>query len=126
MYISLKDLGLIIIFLTVLAAVVYFIFTLKNFNDILKYAKEFLKRHNDSIDESVALVPETIKNANKMTVSIKEQVDQVGVTFNSLGNGLSETVATINETTDTSVTVIRSLGEIVKVLIDVFSSTKEK
>lgn len=126
MYISLKDLGLIVIFVTVLAAAIYLIITLKNLNDLLKYAKSFLKQHHDHIDKSIALVPETIKNANEMTVSIKQQVDQVGSTVNSLGSGLSETVATINDTTDTSVTVIRSLGEIVKVLIEVFTTSKEK
>lgn len=126
MYISLKDLGLIVIFVTVLAAAIYLIITLKNLNDLLKYAKSFLKQHNDNIDKTMSLVPETIKNANEMTVSIKQQVDQVGSTVNSLGSGLSETVATINDTTDTSVTVIRSLGEIVKVLIEFFTTSKDK
>lgn len=125
MYISLYDLGLIILFILVLCAGIYFIITLKNLNRLLITAGDFVKRHNESLNKSILLLPETLKNTNAMTQSIKHQVDEVGSTLSSLGTGISETVATINDRTDTGITIIKGVGEVLQILIDVFKKSKD-
>jgi len=125
MYISLHDLGLIILFILVLCAGIYFIITLKNLNQILVMVGDFVKRHNESLDKSMLLLPETLKNTNEMTQSIKHQVDDVGTTLSTLGTGISETVATINDRADTGITVIKGVGEVLQILIDVFKKSKD-
>lgn len=107
MYISLHDLGLIILFILVLCAGIYFIITLKNLNRLLMIAGDFLKRHNESLDKSMQLLPETLKNTSEMTQSIKHQVDEVGSTLSTLGTGIFETVATLNDKADTGITIIK-------------------
>lgn len=125
MYISLQDLALIILFIAVLCAIVYFIITLKNLNRLLTIVDDFAKKHNESLDKSIQLLPETIRNTNQMTQSIKHQVDEVGTTISILGTGISETVATINDKADTGITVIRGVGEVLQILIDAFKKSKK-
>lgn len=125
MYISLHDLGLIILFILVLCAGIYFIITLRNLNRLLMIAGDFVKRHNESLDKSILLLPETLKNTNEMTQSIKHQVDEVGTTLSTLGTGISETVATINDRADTGITVIKGVGEVLQILIEVFKKSKD-
>ncbi|MEL7566713.1 MAG: hypothetical protein AAGU27_17790 [Dehalobacterium sp.] len=125
MYISLHDLGLIILFILVLCAGIYFIITLKNLNQLLLTVGDFVKRHNESLDKSIRLLPETLKNTNEMTQTIKHQVDDVGTTLSTMGTGIAETVSTINDKADTGITIIKGLGEILQILIDVFKKSKD-
>lgn len=125
MYISIHDLGLIVLFILALFAGIYLIITLKNLNRILIIAKDFLKRNSESLDNSIILLPETLKYTNEMAQSIKHQVDEVGTTISTVGTGISETVATINDKADTGITMIKSVGEVIQILIDVFKKSKE-
>ncbi|ATW27491.1 hypothetical protein [Candidatus Formimonas warabiya] len=125
MYISLHDLGLIILFIVALCAGIYFIVTLKNLNDLLKSGRDFFKHHQENMDKSFKLLPETLKNTSEMTQSIRHQVDEVGSSLSNLGSGLSETVATINDKADTGITLIKGVGEIFKILVDIFSKSKD-
>lgn len=60
-----------------------------------------------------------------MTQSIKHQVDEVGTTLSTVGTGISETVATIHDKADSGIIMIKSVGEVIQILIDVFKKSKE-
>lgn len=124
MYISLQDLCLVILVIIALCLGIYLMLTLKKLNQLLTIAGDFFHRHREHLDKSIELFPQTIKNTNEMTQSIKHQVDEVGTGLSTLGEGLSETVATINDKADTGLSLIKGLGEILQVLIDVFKKTK--
>lgn len=125
MYISLHDLGLIILFIVALCAGIYFIFTLRNLNLLMTQAGDFFKRHREDLDKSLKQLPDTIKSTNEMAQSVRHQVDEVGSTLSTLGVGLSETVATINDKTDTGLTIIKGAGEIFKILVETFTKSKD-
>ncbi|MGI6685872.1 MAG: hypothetical protein ACOX47_10475 [Bacillota bacterium] len=124
MYISLQDFCLIILVMIALSVGIYLLITLKNLNRLLTMAGDFFKRHHENLDKSIQQLPETIKDTREMTNSIKHQVDEVGTSFSSLGVGLSETVATINDKTDTGLALIKGVGEVLQVLVDIFRKTK--
>jgi len=124
MYISLQDLCLVILLILALCVGVYIIITLKKLNQLLTVAGDFFKRHQDNLDKSLQQLPETIKSTREMTHSIKHQVDEVGTSLSALGTGLSETVATINDKADTGLTLIKGVGEVLQVLIEIFKKSK--
>jgi uncharacterized protein YoxC len=124
MYISLQDLCLIILFILALCVGIYVIITLKKLNQLLTVAGDFFKRHQENLDKTFQQLPETIKSTREMTGSIKHQVDEVGTSLSALGAGLSETVATINDKADTGLTLIKGIGEVLQVLIDIFKKSK--
>ncbi|HHT63967.1 MAG: hypothetical protein ACOX4H_06680 [Bacillota bacterium] len=124
MYISLQDLCLIILVLLAICVGIYFIITLKNLNNILKMAEVFLKYHHDDLNKSIQLLPETIKTTRDMTQTIKQQVEEVGTGLSALELSLSETVATINDKADTGLTLIKGVGEVLQVLLDIFKKSK--
>lgn len=124
MYISLQDLCLVVLVIIAFAVGIYLMVTLKNLNRILTMVNDLFKRQQENLDKSIQQLPETIKNTREMTQSIKHQIDDVGTSFSALGLGLSETVATINDKADTGLTLIKGIGEVLQVLIDLFKKGK--
>ncbi|MDR3588515.1 MAG: hypothetical protein P4N41_02510 [Negativicutes bacterium] len=76
MYISLYDLGLVILFFIAVTVSAYLIAVLRRAFCVLGHVQGILADHDQDISETLSLLPEALANVNELTASLKETAEQ--------------------------------------------------
>lgn len=116
MYISLRDLGLAVLVIAAICACIYSVVVLKNINDVVKQFKKLFKNNAENMNKIFAVLPDTVKNANELTVSAKDQIESIGPVVYSVGSSISETAAALSDKTTSGVSVVKSVIEFATVI----------
>ncbi len=111
MYISLYDLGLFILFAVALVVAIYLIIFLRRAIGVAGRVKEILDEHGDNIEESLALLPETLANVNALAVTLKETADQTSSAMQTLQDDL---VGNLRDGLETFAIYAKIIGDIVR------------
>lgn len=125
--ITLTELGLFILFLTVLAVCVYAVITLRNINAAVRDATDLVRRHRRDLDTLLASVPnvaETTENAVEISRELKKRVHEAGKAIQTISRDTTDTVMRVNETADQVATYALVFGEIAKAVMELFSKAK--
>lgn len=86
MYISLYDLGLVILFAVTVAVGIYLIAVLRRAFSVLGHVREILDTHDDDICATLSLLPETLTNVNELAASMRETAEQTSSAISLLQN----------------------------------------
>jgi len=92
MFISLYDLGLVIIFIIILVVSGYLIAVLHRVFCVIGLVRGVLTANNADIRQTISELPTALANINELTVNLKETLDQTNNVFGSLQNNLTDTV----------------------------------
>ena len=122
--ITLNELGVVIIFLLIATAAGYVVITLRNFNDLIKKTNSLLQANTDHVNKIIPNINEISENTVKISREVREGIDEAGTAIKTISHGTTDTVMTINETADYLAKYAIAIGEIVKAVINSFSSSK--
>ena len=123
--ITLNELGIFIIFILIVAGGGYAVMTLRNMNGLIKEAKALLQKNKDHLNRIIPNINEISENTAGISKELKKSIGDAGEAIRTISHETTETVSTINETADYLAKYALVIGEIVKTLVNMFSS-KEK
>lgn len=125
--ITLIELGMIILFLVVLAAGIYAVITLRSINAVTSEITGLLRRHRSDLDQlskSVPHITEISANAAEVSREAKARVYEAGKAIETISRDTTDTVLRVNETADQVARYVVLFGEVAKALIELFPAGK--
>lgn len=123
--ITLNELGIFIVFALFVVAGGYAIVTLKNINGLIKVALATLQKNQDHLNQIIPNINEISENTARISEEIKKSVDEAGEAVRAISHETTDTVLTINETADYMAKYVLVIGEIVKTIVNMFSSNEK-
>jgi len=123
--ITLNELGIFIIFALIVVAGGYFIMTLRNKNGLIKEATAILQRDKDNFSQIIHNINEISENIARISEDLKENLGEAGEAIRTISHETTDTVLTINETADYLAKYALVIGEIVRTIVNMFSSDEK-
>jgi methyl-accepting chemotaxis protein len=120
-----NELGLFIIFVFIAVAGGYAVVTLKNLNGFIKEAAGLLQRNKDQFNQIIPNIYETSINTASISRDLRKSVEEAGEAVRTISHETTDTVLTITETADSLAKYALVIGEIVKMLVNMFSSNEK-
>lgn len=126
MYISLYDIGLLILFAVALTVAYYLIIVLRRLSDVVLRLGGILDENRQSIEDTLGVLPELLVNSNEVVSSVRKTVEATSTAVTSLEDNLLDTADKVQETMETAVLYARCAGEVVKSVVSAFGKSNEK
>lgn len=123
--ITLNELGIFIVFALIVVAGGYVVLTLRNINGLIKEATALLQKNKDHFNQIIPNINEISENTAIISEEFKNSVGEAGQAIRTISHETTDTVLTINETADYVAKYAIVIGEIVKALINMFSSSEK-
>jgi len=123
--ITLNELGIFIVFALIVVAGGYAIVTLKNINALIKVAAATLQRNQDHLNQIIPNINEISENTVRISEEVKKSVGEAGEAVRTISHETTDTVSTINETAEYLAEYALVIGEIVKTIVNMFSSNEK-
>ena len=125
MYISLYDVGLIILFAMALAIGYYLIATLRKIAGVVTQVSEIIDENKDSVEATLEVLPELLSNSNEVVAGVRKTVETASSAVISLEDNLTDTADKVQETMETALLYARCAGEVAKAVMGAFSKSRE-
>lgn len=113
MYISLYDLGLFVLFAVIVVAGIFLIVFLRQAIRVVSHIQVILNNHEDNIQKSIAMLPETLANINSLASTLRETVDQTNNAMQTLQEDL---VDNLRDGLETFIIYAKVISEIFRVI----------
>jgi predicted PurR-regulated permease PerM len=123
--ITFNQLGIFIVFALIAVAGAYAIVTLRNINGLIKEATTMLQRNKDHFNQIIPNINEISENTVRISEEVKKSVGEAGEAVRTISHETTDTVLTINETADYLAKYALVIGEIVKTIVNMFSSNEK-
>ncbi|EMS81566.1 DUF948 domain-containing protein [Desulfotignum phosphitoxidans] len=120
-----NELGVFIIFVFFAVAGGYAVITLKNVNRLVKEAAGLLQKNKDQLNEIIPNIHEISVNTKSMSKNLKKSVEEAGEAVRTISHETTDTVLTITETADSLAKYALVIGEIVQIVVNMFSSSEK-
>ncbi len=124
--ITFNELGIIIAFVFIAVAGGYAIMTLRNFSALIKEAATMLQKNKDHFNQIVPNINKISENTVIISEEVKKSVYEAGEAVRTISHETTDTVLTINETADCLAKYALVIGEIVKTIVNMFSSNEKE
>ena len=99
--------------------------TLRNINGLIKEATAMLQRNKDHLNQIIPNIKDIAENTALISKEVKISVADAGEAIRTISHETTDTVLTINETADYMAKYAVVIGEIVKTIVNMFSSEKK-
>jgi predicted PurR-regulated permease PerM len=123
--ITLNELGILIVFALIAVAGGYAIVTLRNINGLIREATTMLQKNKDHFNQIIPNINEISENTVRISEEVKKSVGEAGEAVRTISQETTDTVLTINETADYLAKYALVIGEIVKTIVNMFSSNEK-
>jgi methyl-accepting chemotaxis protein len=120
-----NELGVFILFIFFAVAGGYAVMTLKNVNGFIKEVAGLLQKNKDQLNEIIPNIHETSVNTRSISRDLRKSVEEAGEAVRTISHETTDTVLTITETADSLAKYAMVIGEIVKILVNMFSSNEK-
>ena len=121
MYISLYDLGLLILFAIALAVGYYLSAVLRKLAAVVAQINGMLAENRESIDSTLEVLPELLNNSNEVVAGVRKTVETANTAVACLEDNIVDTADKVQETIDTALVYARCASEIVRAVVGAFS-----
>lgn len=126
MYITLYDVGLIILFAMALAVGGYLIAALRTSQRVMKQISEVIDENQTSIVATLDVLPDLLTNTNEVVLGVRKTIDTATSAVTSIEDNLADTADKVQETVETALLYARCAGEVAKAVVGVFSKSSDK
>ena len=123
--ITFNELGIFIVFALIVVAGGYAIVTLKNINGFYKVASGTLKKNQDHLNRIIPNINAISENTARISEEVKKSIGEAGEAIRTISHETTDTVLTINETAEYLAKYALVIGEIVKTMVNMFSSNEK-
>ncbi|WP_321494777.1 hypothetical protein [uncultured Desulfobacter sp.] len=124
--ITLNELGILIIFILFAVAGGYAIVTLRNMNGFIKKANALIQRNTDHFNRIIPNIDEISENTARISEEFKKSIGEAGDAIRTISQETTDTVSTINDTAQYLANYALIIGEIVKTIVNLFSSNEKE
>jgi len=121
MYISMVDIALFIMFCLVAVVSIFLVITLYNLIGLIKKLNRVVDSNIDSIDNTMAVLPNTVINFNEAVVSLKDTMDKASSIVGTIDEARIGTVVTVSETTENILEFVKLVSNVVSYITDVIN-----
>lgn len=126
MYISLYDIGLLILFAVALTAGFYLIITLRRVAEVVTQVSGILDENRKAIEQSLTVLPELLTNSNEVVAGVRKTVESTSSAITCLEDNLTDTADKVQETMETALLYARCAGEVASAVMGAFSKSGDK
>ncbi len=126
MYISLYDVGLLILFAMALAIGYYLIATLRKISLVVTQVNGMMEENRESIEATLEVLPDLLSNSNEVVLGVRNTVDKASSAVISIEDNLTDTADKVQETMETALLYARCAGEVAKAVVGAFSKSSDK
>ncbi len=123
--ITLNELGIIIAFAFIAVAGGYAIVTLRNISALIKEAATVLQKNKDYLNQIIPNINKISESTVIISEEVKKSVYEAGEAVRTISHETTDTVLTINETADCLAKYALVIGEIIKTIVNMFSSNEK-
>ena len=116
MYISLSDLGLLIVFVLVVAAGIYLIAVLRRIFCVLGRIRGILDDHDKDIRQTLSLLPVTLDNVNELMAGLNAMLEQTGEVICTVQEDVLDRVHDLQEGLENIVVYAKVIAEIFRAI----------
>ncbi len=120
-----NELGVFIVFVFFAVAGGYAVMILKNVSRFVKEAAGLLQKNKDQLNEIIPNIHEISVNTKSISKNLRKSVEEAGDAVRTISHETTDTVLTITETADSLAKYALVIGEIVKILVNMFSSNEK-
>lgn len=126
LYISLYDVGLLILFALALTVGYYLIVVLRRLADVVMRLGGMLDENRKSIEDTLEVLPELLNNSNEVVLGVRKTVEATSSAVTCLEDNLVDTADKVQETMETAMLYARCAGEVVKAVAGAFGKSGDK
>ena len=126
LYISLYDVGLLILFAVALTVGYYLIVVLRRLSEVVLRVGGILDENRKSIEQTLEVLPELLNNSNEVVAGVRKTVEATSSAVTCLEDNLVDTADQVQETMETAMLYARCAGEVVKAVVGAFGKSNEK
>ena len=126
MYISLYDLGLLILFVLAITVAYYLIVVLKGILGVVQQVKTVIDENQKSIGETLDALPDLLENSNELVIGVRKTVDTANSAVTCIEDNLADTADKVQETVDTALLYARCAAEVASVVVGAFAKSANK
>ena len=126
MYISLYDVGLLILFVLALAVGYQLIVVLRQMVEVGKKVNGILDENRKSIEGTLEILPELLANSNEVVAGVRKTVEATNSAVTCIEDNLADTADKVQETMETALLYARCAGEVAKAVVGAFSKSSDK
>ena len=126
MYVSLYDMGLLILFFLALSIGYYLIVALRGIISVVKQVGEVIDENQDSIGATLEVLPDLLANSNEVLIGVRKTVDTANSAVSCIEDNLADTADRVQETMETALLYARCAGEVAKAVVGAFSKAGDK
>lgn len=126
MYISLYDVGLLILFGVTLTVAYYLIVALRGVIGVIKQINEVIEANQTSLGMSLEVLPDLLTNSNEVLLGVRKTIESANLAVTSIEDNLVDTADKVQETMETALLYARCAGEVVKAVVGAFGKSGEK
>ena len=121
MYLSLYDVGLLILFAVALAIGYYLIAALRKIAEVVTQVSEMIEENRDSVEATLDVLPDLLENSNEVMLGVRKTVDTASAAVTTLEDNFTDTADKVQETMEIALLYARCAGEVAKAVVGAFS-----
>lgn len=122
--ISLNNVLIFILFVAGITLLVYLIITVNRINNIIKDVEYIFNKNRSNIDNTISLLPGIASNIQVITEEVKEGVQTITFTAETIEKNIGKSSGIIAEKTQVALDYVQILSEIIKAGINYLSKHK--
>lgn len=126
MYISLYDLGLLVLFILALTIAYYLIAALRGIIGVVRQVSSVIEQNQASVEATLDTLPAVLENSNAVLVGVRKTIDTANSAVTCIEDNLADTADKVQETVDTALLYARCAAEVAKVVLGVFGKSEGK
>lgn len=126
MYISLYDLGLLILFVLALTIAYYLIVALRGVIGVVSQVSSVIEQNQEAISSTMDVLPELLENSNEVVVGVRKTIESANSAVTCIEDNLADTADKVQETMDTAILYARCAAEVAKVVVGLFGKSGDK
>ena len=126
MFISLYDVGLLILFAMALAIGYYLIALLRKISGVIAQISGVIDENKNSVEATLEVLPNLLSNSNEVVLGVRKTVETASSAVTSMEDNLMDTADKVQETMDTALLYARCAGEVAKAVMGAFSKSGDK
>ena len=120
--ISLKDVGVFIIFAVIVTVGVLITIVLFRVKSLLKKVNNVIDDNKANLDRTLDILPNTLTSVNLVAIEVKNTVDKASGILHSFNGTVSDAATSVEETTEYFILIVKSIVSTIMAVKDLFSS----
>lgn len=119
------DLMLFLVFCMAVVVTVFVVILMLNLINLIKRANKIIDSNSGNLSKTLAILPETIRNVNDVSVDVKESMEKAGAFMETIEEAVTGTVVSVSEGTEGFMDIAKTAMNVFKMVFSFFGKARE-